>query len=678
MNRPRLCAGVLTVALVCAAAACTGSAAPPLPASGLLLPGYDRQVRPQDDLFQFANGQWLRDTEIPADRTRYGAFDVLTDQSEQNLRAIIEDNTTRDAAAGSSDQQIGDFYESFMDTARLEALGATPLKAPLDRIDALTSPADVVRYLGETAVTSIPSPVALYVNQDARNASAYIPYVSQSGLTLPNRDYYLKSEPQFVTLRDQFRAYATRVLGLAGVADPEAAAGQVLALENRLAEVQWSAEQERDATATYNKFTVADASARTPGLDWKSYLDAARVRTPDFVIAEPSYFTAVGNALTTMPLADWKSYLKFRLIDDLAPYLSEDFVTARFEFRNRDVAGQQEIRPRWKRGVATVNGALGDLLGQRYVQKHFPPDAKLRIDALVGKLIEAFDSSIDGLDWMGDATKAEARIKLSKLAVKIGYPTRWKDYSKLTVARDDLVGNLLRSAELEHQRALDRLGKPVDRDEWFTTPQTVNAFYDATLNEIVFPAAILQPPFFDPTADDAVNYGGIGGVIGHEISHAFDDQGRKFDGTGNLRDWWTPDDARRFTERTAALTAQYSAYEPLPGEHINGELTLGENIADLSGLTVAMRAYRLSLNGRPTAVLEGFTGEQRFFLGWAQVWRGKAREKALRAQLLSDPHSPNEFRANGVASNLPEYYAAFDVKQGDKLFRPPDQRVRIW
>ncbi|MBV9727892.1 MAG: peptidase M13, partial [Pseudonocardiales bacterium] len=339
---------------------------------------------------------------------------------------------------------------------------------------------------------------------------------------------------------------------------------------------------------------------------------------------------------------------------------------------------QQEISPRWKRGVTAVNSAMGDLLGQRYVQRYFPPDAKRRIDALVSKLIDAYRSSIDNVDWMSATTKVEARDKLSKLAVKIGYPNEWKDYSKLRVARDDLVGNVVRSAQLEYQRDLDRLGKPVDRGEWFTTPQTVNAFYNPTLNDITFPAAILQPPFFDATADDAVNYGGIGAVIGHEISHAFDDQGRKYDGTGNLRDWWTPQDAQRFTARTTVLAAQYSAYEPLPGEHINGALTLGENIADLSGLTVAQRAYRLSLGGRPAAVMNGFTGEQRFFLGWAQVWRGKIRDKQLREQLLSDPHSPNEFRANGVVSNLPEYYTAFDVRQGDKLFRLPDQRVKIW
>ncbi|HVE96377.1 MAG TPA: M13-type metalloendopeptidase [Pseudonocardiaceae bacterium] len=646
--------------------------------SGLLLPGYDRGVRAQDDLFRFANGQWLRTTEIPADRTRYSAFDVLTDESEKNLRAIVEDSAARRGAAGSPDQQIGDFYTSFMDTAKVDALGAAPLKEPLDRIDALATPADLARYFGNSAATPVSSPVALFVHQDAKNASAFIPWVSQSGLSMPDRDYYLKSDPQFVTLRDQLRVYAARVLGLAGVADPDGSAGRVVALENRLAEVQWTAAQERDATATYNKFTVADATARTPGLDWKTLLDAAGVRTPDFVVAEPSYFTALGATLTSVPLAEWKSYLKFKLIDGLAPYLSDAFVTARFEFRGRALGGQQENRPRWKRGIAAVEGAMGDLLGQRYVQRYFPADSKQRMDALVSKLTDAYRSSIDGLDWMSDTTKAEARDKLSKLAVKIGYPDKWKDYSKLTVARDDLVGNVLRSAQLEHQRDLDRLGKPVDRTEWFVTPQTVNAFYSASRNEIVFPAAILQPPFFDANADDAVNYGGIGAVIGHEISHAFDDQGRKFDGTGNLRDWWTPQDAQRFTERTTALVAQYSAYEPLPGQHINGELTLGENIADLSGLTVAKRAYGLSLDGRPAPVLDGFTGDQRFFLGWAQAWRGKTRDEALRAQLLSDPHSPNEFRTNGIVSNLPEYYAAFGVKEGDKLFRAPDQRVKIW
>ncbi|MGH3766663.1 MAG: M13 family metallopeptidase [Pseudonocardiaceae bacterium] len=678
---PRLGLGMLAMVLVWAVTACATASTPTPPpplTSGLLLPGYDRQVHVQDDLFRFANGQWLHTTEIPPDRTRFGAFDALADKADQDLRTIVEQSAAHPGPAGSPNQRIGDFYTSFMDSARLETLGVAPLRASLARIDALTSPADVLRYFADSAQTGTPSPIALSIDQDAKNADAYIPGVSQSGLTMPNRDYYLKTDPKFVTLRDQFRTYASRALGLAGVTDPDAAAGRVLAVETGIAQVQWTAAQDRDATATYNKFSIADATSRTPGLDWKAYLDTARIPTPEFVIAEPSYFTALGSALTTMPLADWKSYLKFRLIDDLAPYLNNDLITARFEFRGRDLAGQQEQRPRWKRGVAAVDSAMGDLLGERYVQRHFPPDAKARIDTLVGKLIDAYRTSINGLDWMSDATKAEARDKLSKLAVKIGYPAKWKDYSKLAVARDDLVGNMLRSAQVEYQRDLDRLGKPVDRAEWLTTPQTVNAYYSPTRNDITFPAAILQPPFFDPKADDAVNYGGIGAVIGHEISHAFDDQGRKFDGTGNLRDWWTPQDVAGFTTRTQALAAQYSAYEPLPGEHINGELTLGENIADLSGLTVAMRAYRLSLGSRAPAVLDGFTGDQRFFLGWSQVWRGKTRPEDLRAQLLSDPHSPSEFRANGVVSNLPEYYAAFGVKPGDKLFRAPDQRVKIW
>lgn len=664
------------LAWVVTACAGGGTAAPPR--SGLQLSGYDRQVRVQDDLFHFANGQWLRTTEIPPDRSRYGAFEALNDESERDLKAIIEDSVARHGPPGSPDQQIGDFYASFMDTARLDALGAAPLAEPLRRVDAITGPADLVRYFGESTRTSTSGPIALSIEQDAKNASAYIPTVSQNGLTLPDRDYYLKPDPPFMSIRDQFRGYAARMLGLAGVADPDATAGRVVKVENRLAEVQWPASQERDATATYNKFTLAEATTSLPGLDWRSYLDAAGVRTPDFVISEPSYFSALGTMLATIPLEDWKAYLKFHVIDDLSPFLSNAFVTARFDFHGRTLSGQQEMRPRWKRGVAAVNAAMGDLLGQRYVQRYFPPEAKRRIDALVGRLIDAYRSSIDGLDWMSPQTKTEARDKLSKLAIKIGYPDRWKDYSKLQVVRDDLVGNVLRSTQLEYQRDLDRLGKPVDRAEWLTTPQTVNAFYNTRRNDITFPAAILRPPFFDPNADDAVNYGGIGAVIGHEISHAFDDQGRKFDGTGNLRDWWTPQDAQRFTARTAALAAQYSAYEPLPGLHINGELTLGENIADLSGLTVALRAYRLSLGGRSAPLLDGFTGEQRFFLGWAQVWRGKVRDEDLRAQLLSDPHSPNEFRTNGVVCNMTDFYAAFGVKPGDKLFRPSDQRVAIW
>lgn len=648
------------------------------PGSGLQLSGYDRAVRPQNDLFRFANGTWLRTTEIPADRSRYGAFDILIDQSEKNLRKIIEDSAGRNGETGSEDQQIGDLYASFTDNKRRETLGAAPLVGSLGRIDKIANPADLVRYFGEGAAMSLPSPIGLSIDQDAKNAKAYVPWVSQSGLTLPNRDYYLNSDQKFATVRDQLKAYAARVLTLAGVADPNGAADSVLTLEKRLAQAQWTATRNRDATATYNKFTPATATAQTPGLDWKAYLGAAGIHTSNFVIAQPSFFTALGADVKAVPLNDWKRYLKFKVVDDHASYLSKDFVTASFEFHGRDLAGRQQIRPDWKRGVAAVNGVLGEALGKRYVQQYFPADAKQRIDNLVSKLISSYRTSIDGLDWMSPATKVEAKKKLDKLAVKIGYPKKWRDYSGLKVVRNDLVGNLRRSARLGYQRELNKLGKPVDRTEWGTTPQTVNAYYNPSRNDITFPAAILQPPFFDPGVDDATNYGGIGAVIGHEISHAFDDQGSKYDADGNLRDWWTPEDRRRFAERTKALAAQYSAYQPLAGQHINGELTLGENIADLSGLTVAMRAYRLSLGGKPAPTLDGFTGEQRFFLGWAQVWREKIRDEQLRSQLLSDPHSPGEFRANGVASNLSEYYAAFGVKEGDKLFRPANQRVKIW
>ncbi len=648
------------------------------PGSGLQLSGYDRAVRPQDDLFRFANGTWLRTTEIPADRSRYGAFEMLSEQAEQNLRKIIEDSASHNGKAGSEDQQIGDYYASFTDTKRRNMLGVAPLTDALSRIDKIANPAGLVRYFGEEATMSLSSPIGLSIDKDAKNAKAYVPWVSQSGLTLPDRDYYLNSDQKFATARNQLKSYAARVLTLAGVTDPKGAADSVLTLEKRLAQAQWTATHNRDATATYNKFAPATATAQMPGLDWKAYLDAAGIHSANFVIAQPSFFAALGADVKAVPLNDWKRYLKFQLVDDYASYLSKDFVTASFEFHGRDLAGKQQIRPDWKRGVAAVNGALNQALGKRYVQQYFPADAKQRIDKLVSKLISSYRTSIDELDWMSPATKVEAKKKLDKIAVKIGYPNTWKDYSHLKVVRDDLVGNIRRSIRVEYQRELNKLGKSVDRSEWGLAPQTVNASYNPQLNDITFPAAILQPPFFDPGVDDAANYGAIGAVIGHGISHAFDDQGSKYDADGNLRDWWTPEDRQRFTERTKALSAQYSAYEPLAGQHINGELTLGENIADLSGLTVAMRAYRLSLAGKPAPTLDGFTGEQRFFLGWAQIWREKIRDEQLRSQLLSDPHSPGEFRANGVASNLPEFYAAFGVKEGDKLFRPANQRVKIW
>ncbi len=647
--------------------------------SGLDAAGYDTKVRPQDDLFRHVNGEWLRTAQIPPDKSNYGAFTALDDKAQADLRAIIEEAAAAShRPRGSDAQKVGDFYTSFMDTARVDALGLEPLKKELARVDALADKRDLVRYTGVAQRLGISNPIGFYVAQDEKNTTAYIPIVVQSGLSLPDRDYYLKAEPKYVGIRDKYVAYVTRLAELAGIADPAGAARRILALETRFAEAQWTRVQSRDAIATYNKHTLASAGALTPGLDWGGFMAAAGVQAPEFIVSQPSFFTALGKAFAEVPLDDWRLYLKYKLVNEYAPSLSAPFVDAHFDLYGRTLKGIQENRPRWKRAVEAVDNTMGEIAGRLYVERHFKPEAKRRMDELVANLIKAYEISIDELDWMSPATRKQARAKLAKFTVKIGYPDKWKDYSKLAIAADDLVGNLLRSAAVEHQRGLDKLGKPIDRSEWLMTPQTVNAYYYPPMNEIVFPAAILQPPFFNVAADDAVNYGGIGAVIGHEISHGFDDQGRRYDGDGNLRDWWTADDETRFKERAAGLVAQYSAFNPIDDQHVNGELTLGENIGDLSGLAVAFRAYQLSLGGKPAPVIDGFTGEQRFFMGWSQVWRRKYRDEELRVRLVTDPHSPSEYRANGIVSNLSEFYRAFDVKPGDKLYRPPEQRVEIW
>lgn len=658
--------------------ACGGSAPPPPPTSGLDLAGFDRGVRPQDDLFDFANGTWIRNTQIPPDRSEVGSFSDLAEKSLANQRTLIEDaEKATDAAPNSDQRKIGDMYASFMDTGRLDALRATPLAPDFAAVDRLANPSDLVRHLGEIQRFGASNPIGLSVSQDPKQATSYVTDVFQGGTSLPDRDYYLSSEPKFTDIREKYRAYTSKMLGLAGLPDPDGTAARILDLETKLATAEWTNVQNRDPLTTYNKFNVADAVKAT-GLDWPTYLAGAGITQPQFVISQPSFFSALSKLVTEVPLDTWKQYLKWHLIEDYAPYLSSDFVNTRFDFVGKVLGGREQNRERWQRGVAAVNDVLGEPLGRLYVAKYFVPEAKQRAEALVHNLIDTYRRSIDTLDWMSPQTKAAARAKLDKLAVKIGYPDQWKDYSKLEIKRDDLVGNLERSARFEHQRALDKLGKPVDRNEWFMTPQTINAYYSPTMNEIVFPAAILQPPFFDARADDAVNYGAIGGVIGHEISHAFDDEGRQYDGDGNLRDWWTPQDAQRFTAKTQALVAQYNAYQPLPGEHVNGQLTLGENIADLSGLTMAHRAYQASLAGKPAPVIDGFTGDQRFFLGFAQIWRTKEREQSTRNDLLTDPHSPGQFRANGVVTNVDAFYQAFDLKPTDKLFKPPADRIHIW
>jgi len=676
---------VLLLATVAATSACATPAPPGPPAaprSGLDLAGFDRAVHPQDDLYQFTNGTWLRDTQIPPDMSEYGSFSMLSQRSEADQRTLIEQAGGQSegdgpAPAEGNPRKIADLYASFMDTARLDQLKGAPLTPYLATIDQLHTSADLVRHLGDIQRFDGSNPIGLSVRHDANDATRYITEVSQSGLSLPDRDYYLSSDPKQAGVRAQYRGYIAKMFTLAGMPDPDGSASRILDLEIRLAQAQWSRVRSRDAVATYNKFNVAEAT-RATGLDWANYLAWAGISQPDMVIAQPSFFSTLGGLLNSVPLETWKQYLRWHLIEDHAPYLSSDFVDARFDFVGKVLGGRQQNKERWRRAVTAVNNAMGDALGQMYVQKYFAPEAKQRADGLVQNILAAYRGSIDTLDWMSAPSKAAAKEKLAKLSVKIGYPRKWKDFSSLRITRDDLVGNIDRAEQLEHQRTVDKLGKPVDRDEWFMNPQTVNAYYSPSMNEIVFPAAILQPPFFDPTADDAVNYGAIGAVIGHEISHGFDDQGRRYDGDGNLRDWMAPKDAEAFTAKTKALVAQYNGYSPLPNMHVNGSLTLGENIADLAGLTVAHRAYQASLAGRPAAQLDGFSGDQRFFLGYSQVWRSKERDETMRTSLFNDPHSPGMFRTNGVVTNVDAFYQAFNLQPGSKLYRDPKDRIHIW
>jgi putative endopeptidase len=670
---------IASVVVLLALAGCTAAPAPP-PAppasvSGLDLTGFDQSVRPQDDLFRFVNGTWTATTAIPPDRARYGVFDILAERAEADVRAIAEELDAAPDTPGSDEQKIADLYASVLDVATADRLGARPLAAELARIDALTDPSELVGYFGYRTTVGLPSPVGLAVDQDARDATVYALLLQQSGLTLPDRDYYLSEGEPFTTIRNRLGAYVTQLLDLARVPAAADAGSRVVALETRLARAHWTDVQLRDPVATYNKFPVEQA----PGLDWDRYLATAQVTdTSAVVIGQPSFFSDLGAAIREVPLEDWKTYLRFTLVDHYAPHLSREFADAEFDFRGRLLQGREVQRERWRQAVTVLDTALGEAVGRHYVGRHFAPAAKQRIDALVVDLTTAFGSSIDQLDWMSDATRAQARDKLARLTTKIGYPDRWKDYAGLDVRRDDPVGNLARSARVEHERATAKLRSAVDRGEWFMTPQTVNAYYNPPMNEIVFPAAILQPPFFNAGADDAVNYGAIGAVIGHEISHAFDDQGSKYDGVGNLRDWWSPQDRQRFVERTSGLVAQYAAYEPLPGTRVDGELTLGENIADLAGLGIAHEAYRVSLAGAPAPDIDGFSGDQRFFLGWAQGWRSRIRDEALRERLLSDPHSPAEYRVNGVVTNLPAFHQAFATTPRDRLFTPPDRQIVLW
>ena len=648
--------------------------------SGIEPGNADATVRAQDDLYRAVNGNWLENTEIPADKSSYGAFHKLRDESEEALRDIIEDAADSSGEPRTAEQKkVGDFYRSFMDDARAEQLGVKPLRSELQRIDAVSRVGLIPKQLVHFMQQQINSPIAGYVHQDAKNPNQYVMDLFQGGLGLPDRDYYLSDDARFVDIRAQYQAHITRMFELAQIKDGAETARDVLALETELARIQWSKVESRDAVKTYNPMTLAELKTLMPVFDWDSFLKRADLqKLKSVVISQPSYFAGLDNLLQSSPLPTWKNYFRWRLLSSTAPFLNKALVDEQFAFNGGVLSGAKQIRPRWKRGVEVVETALGESLGRIYVERHFPAQAKQRMDQLVQNLLAAYRADVETLDWMSDATKKKALEKLAKFDPKIGYPKRWRDYSALKVDATDLFGNMQRSAEFEYQRNIHKLGRPIDREEWDMTPQTVNAYYNPEKNEIVFPAAILQAPFFNLHADDAVNYGGIGAVIGHEISHGFDDQGSRYDGIGALSDWWTEEDRKNFDARTRALINQYNRYEPVPGIKINGELTIGENIADLAGLTIAYKAYHLSLGGKPAPVIDGLTGDQRFFMGWAQVWRSKYREQKLVQLLKTDPHSPGEYRCNGVVVNLPGFYEAFGVTKKDNLYVAPDKRIKLW
>jgi putative endopeptidase len=648
---------------------------------GVLHQNFDRSVRPQDDFFRYVNGGWLRTAQIPDDRPGVGSFTDLSDQTQAVLRAIIEEATSdRGAPAGSERRKIGDLYASFMDTARVESLGITPLQGELARINALTDRSDLPVHFARLWWLGVSLPVSVNVSQDPRDATRYVALISQSGLGLPDRDYYLRDDERLAEQRAAYLSYLETLLRRAGDPDPSAGAGEVMVLERAMAELQWDRARSRDREATYNPRTTEQLDAASPAFSWSRFIGEMQLSaSPIFVVRQPDYaIDALNELVGRTPLETWKRYMTVRLLDDYAERLSSDFRRARFEFNSRALQGISEERELWRRGVAFVDEAMGEALGKLYVERHFAPAAKQRMEALVSNLIEAFRQGIDALDWMTPETRAAAQAKLALFNVKIGYPDQWRDYTTLEVRADDLIGNDIRRTRFARQRLVDRLGGPIQRHEWSMTPHRVNAYYSSTMNEIVFPAGILQPPFFSMAADDAVNYGGIGGVIGHEISHGFDDQGSRSDGEGNLRNWRTPSDAAAFGQRTAALVAQYEALSPLPGMNVNGRLTLGENIGDLSGLAVAYKAYRLSLNDVEPPVIDGLTGDQRFFIGWAQVWRSLLRDEALQRRLLTDSHSPAEYRVNQVLRNLDAFHLAFATRPGDGMWLDPAQRVRIW
>lgn len=679
----------LTVAALCAAwTPITRAGGADAPATAVAAAGFrfdrsgeDLAVRPQDDLFQAVNGTWLRETPIPADKSAYGNFVILRDRADGRVRTIIDELLQARPQSGSVEEKVVQFYRAYMDEAAMDAAGLKPLQPSLDRLDRMARPRDLAVALGELQGLA-PMPLGLDVQPDQKDPTRYLPLTWQGGLGLPNREYYLSTDARMLKARGAYMRYLVQLFVLQGDEETKASrkAALVMGLETRLAKAQFTEVDNRNPQKTWNPMSVAALAQLAPGLDWSAYLQASALPAATrLCVSQPAYVRELASAARQVPLATWKLYLQVRLLDARAPLLAKPWRDAHFAFHGTALAGREVSMPRWQQAIEALNDSLGEAVGQVYVARHFPADHKERMQKLVGQLMKAYAQSIDQLTWMSPTTRAKAQDKLSHYAIKIGYPDRWRDYSGLQVRVDDPVGNAQRAGRFEHERGMARMRlAQVDRTEWFLTPQTVNAYYNPSMNEIVFPAAILEPPFFDMGADDAANFGAIGAVIGHEISHGFDDQGAQYDGEGRLSNWWTPADQKAFAALGDRLVAQYSVYEPLPGHKLNGRLTLGENIADLSGLQIAYKAWKMSLDGKPASVINGLTGEQRFFYAFGQIWRGKRREERRLQLLVADPHSPEQYRANGVVVNIDGFHEAFGTRQGDGMFKQPEARLRIW
>ena len=652
---------------------------PALLSSGIDVAYLDSSVKPGDDFFAYVNGKWAAETEMPADKSRYGAFDMLRDTAQADVKAIVEMSASGDFEKGTDEQKVGDLYKSYLDMGARNARGIEPLQAELERIDAIDSHASLAVYFAGANKRGYSMPLRTAQFADMKKPGYYGVYALQGGLGLPDREYYLKDDEKSAQIRAAYVAHIEAMFELAGLAGATDAAATIMSLETTIAGQHMKKEDRRNPLANYNRVAIADLAGIMPQFNWDGFLqEAGRAELDALILYMTDYMRALDDIIVATDIDTWKTYLAWQALNGAAERLNRPIDEQNFAFFGKTLSGTEEQREPWRRAVDTVNGNLGEIVGKAYVKNHFPPEAKARMLTLVGNLINAYEKSIKELEWMGEETKAQALDKLSKFTPKIGYPDEWRDYSALDIEPDDFFGNIELAALAEYRRDLDRQGGPVDRGEWGMNPQTVNAYYSETLNEIVFPAAILQPPFFNLEADEAVNYGGIGAVIGHEIGHGFDDQGSSYDGDGMLRDWWTDEDRAEFKKRTDKLVGQYSAFKPFDDLNVNGAFTLGENIGDLGGISIGLLAYKMSLQGKEAPVIDSFTGEQRVFLGFAQVWRNIYRDEELRRRIATDPHSPAEYRTNGPVRNVPEFYVAFNVRRSDRLYLSPEKRVKIW